>query len=164
MTHSSLKRLRQLDRPIHVSIIGAGAMGKGLARQCQHTPGIHLAVLADLHVERADACARWLGREHRIVETPAALDATVAQGQLAICADGLLAAGCEQIDALIESSSAVVAGAQHALTALALGKHVLMMNAEADLAFGPLLLETAQSSGAVYIARFPSRRRLDLQR
>jgi len=145
-----LKRLHQLDRPIRVSVIGAGAMGKGLAWQCQNNPGVHLAVLADLRVERAVACARWLGRKHRVVESLAALEAVVAQGQLAICVDGLLAAGCEQVDALIESSSAVVAGALHALAALTLGKHVIMMNAEVDLAFGPLLLERARSAGVVY--------------
>jgi predicted homoserine dehydrogenase-like protein len=149
MTHW-LKRLRQLDRPIRVSIIGAGAMGKGLAWQCQITPGVQLAVLADIHLARAVACAERLGCEYSIVENPAALQAAVSQGRLALCADGLLAAACAQVDALIESSSAVVAGAQHALAALALGKHVIMMNAEADLAFGPLLLERALAAGAVY--------------
>jgi predicted homoserine dehydrogenase-like protein len=144
------KRLQQLDHPIYVSIIGAGAMGKGLAWQCQITPGVHLAVLADLRLERAIACAEWLGRDFTIVESAAALHDAVAQGRLALCADGLLAAGCELVDALIEASSAVVAGAQHTLAALLLGKHAIMLNAEADLAFGPHLLETAHSAGAVY--------------
>jgi predicted homoserine dehydrogenase-like protein len=137
-------------RPIRVGIIGAGAMGKGLCYQCGITPGIQCVALADLHLSRATECAEWLKRDYRVVQTAAAAEAVAGQGRLAVCADGDLVARCGSVDVVIEATSAIGAGGRFAESALMRGTHVVMMNAEADLIFGPYLLDLARRSGATY--------------
>ena len=42
------------------------------------------------------------------------------------------------------------AGIRHARAAIAAGKHVVMVNVEADVLAGPLLAEEARAAGVVY--------------
>jgi predicted homoserine dehydrogenase-like protein len=144
--------LYELDRlkPIRVGIIGMGSMGKGLAYQSQITPGIECVAIADIKLERAIACAEFLKRDYRVAHTLNEVCDVVRQSKMAICEDGALLAQCDQVDVLIESSGAIAAGGQFAATALEHGKHVVMMNAEADLLFGPYLMQLAQDHQVVY--------------
>jgi predicted homoserine dehydrogenase-like protein len=67
-----------------------------------------------------------------------------------VCEDGRVLAECGAVDVVIESSSDIVAGGAHAEAAIAAGHPVVMMNAEADLIFGPYLLSLARRHGVVY--------------
>lgn len=136
--------------PIAVGIIGVGSMGMGLAYQSTVTPQISCSALADLDLDRAAVAARAIGREPIVVTTPGQMRDAIARGQLPVCEDGHLVATCESLDVLIESSSDVPAGGYFAEAALETGTHVVMMNAEADLMFGPYLMDLAQSRGVVY--------------
>jgi predicted homoserine dehydrogenase-like protein len=124
-------------------------MGKGLAYQAAITPGITCVALADLDVGRAAACATFL--QHPFCEVHSASDAAAAIGdsKLAITGDGQVVAECEGIDVLIESSGEL-AGGHYAEQAIRHGTHVVMMNAEADLMFGPYLMTLAAAHGVVY--------------
>ncbi len=131
-------------------MIGAGAMGKGLFYQFHITPGIRCAGLADLDLRRAVACAEWLGTPYRIVTTPEAAAEAVSAGRVAVCADGRILAQCPVGDVLLETSSAIAPAARFVLDGIESGKHIVLMNAEVDLAFGPRLLERARERGVVY--------------
>jgi predicted homoserine dehydrogenase-like protein len=144
-----LNRLRQLTREIPVGIIGAGAMGKGLYFQCSRTPGIQCSVLADIDISRAIEAVEWVGRPYRIVENAAELNDAILQGVTAITDDGHLVSQCDQIDVLLESTSSITEGGQFAEEALLSGKHLILMNAEIDLLFGPYLHRLAQENGVV---------------
>ena len=74
----------------------------------------------------------------------------IRQGKLAICEDGNLAASCEDVDIFIEATNSTPAGGKFALTAIENNKHLIMMNYEADLMFGPYLMHLAEQSGLVY--------------
>lgn len=143
-------RLRTLAQPIRVSVVGVGSIGKALAHQCRITPGFRLMAIADLDLGKAEACARWMNVPYRIVETPLQLSDALAAGCLAVSQDGALVASADGIDVMIEASSAVYDGARHALTALEHGQHVVMMNYEAELMYGPALLRKAHAAGRVY--------------
>ncbi len=145
-----LQRLGRLDRDIRIVIVGIGSIGKGLVFQSQITPRIQCIGIADINIEKAISCAEWLGRPYQIVETRGDLLATVDAGVLAITDDGQLLAQCETADALIEASNAAFYGALHAIEALRHGLHAIMMNYEADLMYGPLVLSIAEREGLVY--------------
>lgn len=143
-------RLRALPEPIAIGIVGIGSIGKGLVFQSRITPGIRCAAIADLRIERAVAAAEAFHLPYRIVQTLDAMHDAVRAGLLAVCDDGELVARCEPLQLLIEASNALVPARQFALCALQHGKHVAMMNAEADLMFGPHLSSAARRAGVVY--------------
>ena len=145
-----LSRLKALQRSIRVAIVGIGSMGKGLFYQCQVTPGIECVAMADIKVERAIHCAVWMKRDYRVVHNLGTMEETIRQGGIAICEDGDLTAKSGLVDVLIESSNSIGAAGQLSVTAIEHGKHLILMNAEADLIFGPYLMDLAQSNGSVY--------------
>jgi len=144
--------LCKLDRlkPIRVAIIGIGSMGKGLAYQSQITPGIECVAMADIRLQRAIACCELLQRDYRVVRTQDEMHDVIRQSKIAVCEDGELVARCRSVDVLIEASSSIGAGGQFAATALERGKHLVMMNAEVDLMFGPYLMQLAEENQVVY--------------
>jgi len=145
-----LHRLEQLTSSIRVAIIGIGSIGRGMVHQCQLTPSIECVSIADIRLDRAIACAEWLQRDYRVVSTLRGMHRAVDQGKLAVCEDGGLLARCELADVLIESTNSIGAAGQFAITTLEHQKHLIMMNAEADLLFGPYLLRLARQNGLVY--------------
>jgi len=147
---SMRQRLLGLNREIRVAIIGAGAMGKGLLYQCMVTPAFRCVALADVKVDRAVACAREMGMPTRVVETVDGLQDAVRSGSLAICQDAALPATAEDIEVFIDASNTIRSAGTFCVTALKYGKHLVMMNAEADLAFGPYLMQLATANGVTY--------------
>jgi predicted homoserine dehydrogenase-like protein len=133
-----------------IGLIGMGAMGKGLLYQCRTTPGFKCVAVADLAVDKAVECAQSMGLPWRLVGTAAEMEDAIDRGQLAVCRDGMLVAGACGVQVLIESSSAIAEAGRYCLEALETGKHLVMMNAEADLIFGPHLMRLAHSHGLVY--------------
>ena len=145
-----LERLRRRPSDIRVAITGAGAMGKGLLYQCTVTPGFRCVALADVEIDRAIAAAESFDVPYSVVETPGEMTTAIERGTLAVCEDGRLAAHCERADAFIESTSAIAEAGRFVETAIETGTHVAMMNAEADLAFGPYLMQRADEEGVTY--------------
>ncbi|MGB7962188.1 MAG: hypothetical protein WCF12_04395 [Propionicimonas sp.] len=145
-----LSRLAALPRKIRVGVIGIGNIGRGIVYQVDATPGMECVAVADIRPDRAATWAARLGLNYQVVDTSAELQDTLRRGVLAVCADGLLIAGCEEIDVLVDASSSIGGGARFALAAIAAHKHVVMMNSESDLIFGPYLLQQAKESGVVY--------------
>ena len=145
-----IKELRHLETPVKLAIIGMGAMGKGLLYQAEITPGFCCNAISDIYVDKAIAVAHWLKREYRVVDSTAAAMDAIRSGLLAIAADGHILADSDEIDVLIESTCAIREAGKFSKHAIDRGKHVIMMNAEADLAFGPYLMELAHEKGVVY--------------
>ncbi len=134
-------------KPLEMGIIGMGAMGKGLLYQSLVTPGMKCLCVAEIALEKTLPFIESLGIEYRIVDSPATMIAAIDAGVLAVCEDGDLVAACEPIDVLIEATSAIIAGLEFSETALKNGKHLVLMNAEIDLIFGPHLLRMARENG-----------------
>jgi predicted homoserine dehydrogenase-like protein len=55
-----------------------------------------------------------------------------------------------RIEVIIEATGVPGAGIRHALKAIASGKHIVMVNVEADAVAGPLLARRAKAAGVVY--------------
>ncbi len=135
---------------IRVAIAGAGAMGKGIAYQCQFTPGVRCVGLADIDMEKAMGVASWLGYEPAVMGRSLNLGKMSEKNRLAVTEDAKQLAISPEVDVFIDATSAISEAGQFCELALKNGKHVIMMNAEADLIFGPYFLELAQENGVVY--------------
>lgn len=145
-----LHRLESLNTPIKVAIIGIGSAGKGLLYQTCITPGIECIAIADIVLEKATNAAAAFQRDFRVVHSAGDLHDTIREGLLAICEDGELLAQCEPADVVIDASSTIGAGGRFAITAIENQKHIVMMNSEADLIFGPYLMHLANENNVVY--------------
>jgi predicted homoserine dehydrogenase-like protein len=150
MMNRTPARLQALEQPIRVAIVGAGAMGKGLFYQCFITPGIQCVALADIRLERCIACAETWQVPYRVVSSLDQMHRAIQDGLVAICEDGDLLARCSLADVFLEASSSIIPAAQFALTSLEHQKHLVLMNSEIDLTFGPYLLQQARENGVVF--------------
>jgi predicted homoserine dehydrogenase-like protein len=125
-------------RPIRVGLIGAGKFGSMFLNQVPTMPGVELAVIADLDPDRARAACRTVGwDEARLART-------------AFVASGAEACAHPDVEVVVEATGSPPAGIAHARAAIAAGKHVVMVNVEADVLAGPLLAEEARAKGVVY--------------
>ena len=124
--------------PVRVGLIGAGKFGSMFLSQVPSTTGLEVRAIADLDPDRARAACRavgWTGA--RIAETRFTDDAIEMVRDNAV-------------DVVIEATGDPAAGIAHARAACAAGRHVVMVNVEADVLAGPLLAAEARAAGVVY--------------
>lgn len=131
------------NRPISFALIGAGSAGAGVFHQSLLTENVRCDVVCDSNIERALACNDST-RAAKLVTSVGELADVVRTGRLAICEDATLAAAAPSIDVLFDASTAIDAAPQFITMAMATGKHVVLMNAEADALFGPFFWREAQ--------------------
>jgi predicted homoserine dehydrogenase-like protein len=143
-------RLLSLEKEIRVAIIGIGSIGKGLVYQVNVTPGMKPVAIADIFINKAVDCAKWLNLDYEVVHTLSDLNYAIQRGKVAVTDKGELLAASGLVHVMIESSNAVLQGALHALKAIQNHQHVVMMNFEAEMMYGPVLLKAAQEEGVVY--------------
>jgi len=136
-------------RPVRVGLIGAGKFGTMFLTQARRTRGLHVAGLADLDVARARRQLATAGYPEEAFAIPSLGDAIRRRG-VHVAADTASLIGCPEIDAIVEATGDPRAGIRHALLASAHGKHVVMVNVEADALAGPLLARKAREAGTLY--------------
>jgi predicted homoserine dehydrogenase-like protein len=147
--HALLLNREAAGKPVTVGLIGAGKFGTMFLAQARLTKGLHIAGVADLDVGRARrqlAAAGWPA-EHFAA---ASLDDAVKQRRTHVAADAEALIAFPAIEVIVEATGIPEAGIVHALKAVAHGKHIVMVNVEADALAGPLLARKAQSAGVVY--------------
>ncbi len=129
---------RDAGRPVRCALIGAGKFGSMFLAQVPTISGLEVAVIADLDADRARSACRTVGWD----------DARIAATRFVT--DGAAAAAADGVEVVIEATGHPAAGARHALAAIAAGRHVVMVNVEADVLVGPVLAERARAAGVVY--------------
>jgi predicted homoserine dehydrogenase-like protein len=133
-----LQKRAAAGHPVRVGLIGAGKFGSMFLSQVPTTPGLEVASIADLSPERARAACRSVGwTEERIAATRFVDDAAAM-----IALPG--------IEVVVEATGHAPAGIFHARRAIREGKHIVMVNVEADVLAGPLLAREAEAAGVVY--------------
>jgi predicted homoserine dehydrogenase-like protein len=143
---------RQLDNnPIRVGMVGAGYMGQGMAAVIERNMvGMQVVAIANRTLENAERAFAAAGVEdYGTVADQAAMDDRLGRGGRAVTSDPLLLCRTPGIEAIIECTGEVEAGAQVATEAIANGKHVLLVNAELDATVGPILKVMADRAGVV---------------
>jgi predicted homoserine dehydrogenase-like protein len=136
--YSELSARAAAGKPVRVALIGAGKFGSMFLSQVPTTSGLTVTVIADLRPDAARAACRSVGwPEERINATVFSDDAASAIAR-------------DDVDVVVEATGHPPAGIAHARMAFAAGKHIVMVNVEADVLAGPLLAEEARSAGVVY--------------
>ena len=123
-------------QPVGVGLIGAGKFGSMFLAQARVTPGLRVVGIADLSAERAGAALRRTGWAD--ADRPW------------ICGDAEEVIAAKDVEVVVEATGSPVAGIHHALACCRHGRHVVMVNVEADALAGPLLARRAQEAGIIY--------------
>lgn len=136
-------------RPVRVALIGAGKFGSMYLTQARLTRGVHVAAVIDLAPVRARATLARCGWPQEQAKARD-LDAAVATGATWVSDNAEAVLADPRIDVVIEATGDPAVGIRHALAVIAAGKHVIMVNVEADVLAGPLLAARAEAAGVVY--------------
>lgn len=148
----ALEQRHRAGNPIRVAMVGAGFMGRGVARQiCRYVPGMELVAIANRTADKARQAYEEAGVSNaREVGTVAQLEACIESGQPAFTGDAMLVSRAAGIDAIIEVTGAVEHGAHVVLEGIRHGKHIILLNAELDGTVGSILKVYADRAGVVY--------------
>src|SRR5256885_4465217 len=133
--HRLLNARRAAGKPVRVALIGAGKFGSMFLSQVPHTPGLEVPVIVDLDPERAREACRTVGWDAaRIAATAFTADAAKATSG--------------NVEVIVEATGNPAVGIKHARAAIAAGKHIVMVNVEADVLAGTLPSAAAASAPA----------------
>jgi predicted homoserine dehydrogenase-like protein len=147
--HTKLLEREAAGRPVTVAVIGAGKFGTMFLSQARLTQGMHVVAVADLDVGRARSQLKTAGWPDESYGAASLAEAHKKKTTLVTDdADAFIAD--PQIEVIVEATGVPGAGIAHALKAIANGKHIVMVNVEADALAGPLLARKARRAGVVY--------------
>ena len=148
-----LQRRADTGKPIRIGLVGSGEMGTDIVTQVAHMPGIAIGAISELRIPAAgkavdiayQAQGHW--QEAKSVD---ALNAVMEQGKVAVTdnVDHLINSGL--IDVVIDATGVPSVGAEIGLRAMEHGKHLVMMNVEADITIGAYLKSEADRLGVTY--------------
>ena len=137
---------------VKAGVIGTGHYATAIVSQAQSMSRLDVAVVADVDVDKGRQAYRHAGvDEERIVvcdSRATALDA-LERGAKVVLEDAELMMELP-IALVAEATGIAEAGARHAAAAIQHGKHVAMVNKEADVSVGPILKHRADRAGVVY--------------
>jgi predicted homoserine dehydrogenase-like protein len=136
--HHLLAKRAAAGKPVRVALIGAGKFGSMFLAQVPHTRGLEVSVIVDLDPQRARDACRTVGWDDARIEATRFTD------------DGAMAIARDDVEVVIEATGNPAVGIRHARAAIKAGKHIVMVNVEADVLAGPLLAEEARRADVVY--------------
>ncbi|WP_315836548.1 NAD(P)H-dependent oxidoreductase [Bradyrhizobium prioriisuperbiae] len=147
--HRMLLERKAASKPITVGLIGAGKFGLMFLSQVRQTDGMHLVGIADLNSARARAQLKlgcWPNEQYAATS----IDDALKHGSTVVTenADALITHPA--IEVIIEATGDPGAGIRFAMKAIENGKHIIMVNVEADAVAGPILARKAKQAGVVY--------------
>jgi predicted homoserine dehydrogenase-like protein len=144
-----LKARAAAAKPIRVGQIGAGKFGTMFLSQVRLTAGMHLVGLADLAPQRAKDRLREVGWPSAQLTARDVGDA-IKTGKTFISDDALAVIAHPEVEVVIEATGDPATGIRLCQAAIQHGKHIVMVNVEADALAGPLLARWAREAGVVY--------------
>ena len=128
MTLISKQMITNTHTLIKVGIVGAGAMGRGIAFQVASHPEMELVWAVDQSIEAAENAIKL-----------------AKQGEAGTDFSEILKE--KSIDVLVEATNSIGDAAKYCIAAIEAKAHVVLMNAEVDLALRPLLEKKAAEHG-----------------
>ena len=143
----------ETGRPVRIGLVGAGEMGTDIVSRVAHMRGIEIGAISELNPQAAGrSVSIAYGDTDRAVatDTTDALNAAIESGRIATTqrVETLLESGL--IDVVIDATGIPSVGAEIGLAAMESGKHLVMMNVEADVTIGAYLRSEAERLGVVY--------------
>jgi len=139
-------------KTIRLGVIGSGEMGTDLVTQGSLMRGVEVVAISTRRPHTArEALTIAFGDEARGAETgtASATTAAIESGRIAITSNELLVTN-PLVDVVIDATGKPGVAADYDLMAMEHGKHLVMMNVEADVTIGPYLKKEADRLGVVY--------------
>lgn len=136
--HNAISKRVDENNPVKVALIGAGKFGSMFLSQVPTTAGLEVAVIADLKPENAIKACKNVGWSNELIKKTKFVDEAIKAINLA------------EVDVVIEATGFPAAGIEHARQAFQNGKHIIMVNVEADVLAGAALVKEAKSAGVIY--------------
>jgi predicted homoserine dehydrogenase-like protein len=147
-----LARRAESGRPVRIGVIGSGEMGTDLVTQGMLMPGIEVAAISTRRPWTARAAIKIAyGDDSRAAEadTQSKVTAAIEAGRIAITSVETMVTN-PLIDVVIDATGKPGVAADYDLMAMEHGKHLVMMNVEADVTIGAYLKREADRLGVVY--------------
>ena len=138
--------------PVIIGLAGAGQMGTDIVVQVSLMPGIRIGAVSELRMQNAIDAVVMSGRERGdIVHASSAtdIDRAIETNRVAVTADYKALCSSGRIDVVIDATGNPNVGTLVALEAMRNGKHVVMLNVEADITIGRYLKEEADKAGVI---------------
>lgn len=148
-----LKTRADTGRPIRIGLIGAGEMGTDIITQVARMHGIEVAAVSARRLPNTfKACEIAYGEAGHAAEatTASAMTRIIESGKIAVTDDNDLILSNGLVDVVIDATGIPEIGARTGIKAIEQGKHLVMMNVEADVTIGPYLKAQADKQGVVY--------------
>lgn len=140
-------------KPIRIGLIGSGEMGTDIVTRVAHMRGIVVGGIAELKPEAALKAVEIAYGEPghaRQTDSDAAVTQAMEAGRIAVTEDAGLLIQSGLIDVVIDATGVPAVGAEIGLRAMEHGKHLVMMNVEADVTIGAYLKSEAERLDVVY--------------
>jgi predicted homoserine dehydrogenase-like protein len=139
-------------KPVRIGLVGSGEMGTDIVTRAGMMDGVDVAAIADIDpaaAHRAVEIAHQAPGHSADAANADAINAAIESGRTAITsADAMLESGL--IDVVVDATGVPAVGAEIGLSAMERGKHLVMMNVEADVTIGAYLRREAERLGVVY--------------
>ncbi|OYR21745.1 1-deoxy-D-ribulose 5-phosphate reductoisomerase [Brucella thiophenivorans] len=148
-----LQTRAETGKPIRIGLIGAGEMGTDIVTQVARMPGIEVGALSARRLPNTFKAVRTAyGSEENAREatTESTMTSAIESGKIAVTGDNGLILSNPLIDVIIDATGIPEVGAETGIKAIENGKHLVMMNVEADVTIGPYLKAQADKQGVIY--------------
>jgi predicted homoserine dehydrogenase-like protein len=147
-----LRERQQAGNPIKVAMVGAGVVGKGLARQIiKYVAGMDLVAISNRDLSSAEKAYQAAGvDDFLVVEDTDQLQDAIKQGHPAITENFTALCQAKGIDVVVEVTGSFEFAATVALETIKNKRHFVTVNAEMDGTVGPILKSYADKAGVMY--------------
>ena len=148
-----LAQRAESGEPVRIGLIGSGEMGTDIVTRAKMMRGIEAVAISEINPAAAHKAVEIAHGEsgHSIdVASASELNAAIEQGKTAVAGnvEALIESGL--IDVVVDATGVPAVGAEIGLKAMEAGKHLIMMNVEADVTIGSYLRREADRLGVVY--------------
>jgi predicted homoserine dehydrogenase-like protein len=146
-----LQELQAAGTPIRVALVGAGFMGAGLTNQVVNSvPGMTISAIVNRTVDKGLAAYTQAGVDDATAADGRSVGEALERGRPVVTDDLDTVCSSDHVDVIVDATGAVEYGCRVSETAIAGGKHVVLMNAEVDGTVGWALSRQARAAGVVY--------------
>jgi predicted homoserine dehydrogenase-like protein len=148
-----LRTRAETGKPVRIGLIGSGEMGTDIVARVAHMEGIEIGAISELNTAAATKAIDIAFREKghaRDASTTDGINAAIEAGKIAVTTDANAILNSGLIDVVIDATGIPAVGAEIGLRAMEHGKHLVMMNVEADVTIGAYLKSEADRLGVTY--------------
>jgi len=148
------KKINELidnKKTVNVTLIGAGKFGSMFLSQAPYTKGLNVFTICDLNIDKAKKACREVGWSEDQINN------------IIFTEDFEKGINNDEVDVVVEATGHPSSGIKHARTCFKYGKHVIMVNVEADVLAGPSLSAEANSAEVVFSMAYGDQPSLTLE-